>query len=203
MLSMIIIITCTVSCQYHYCHPLHNYLHDHPHGWHIKFWHNRSTKPQNHHQYKKIFKIIVNQHKSCQSCHDPRLTRPLVSSLLSSMPKLIENHFPSKLYRKMPFIIANAMLIIRHNMRIPKVIWTTLKLKTRYLFISSATLSLLALRKFTNQSGGHNTQDITREVQILNSIYISELRLLKTPGIRVEICTKKKTDLLNLFKIDE
>ena len=111
MLSMIIIITCTVSCQYHYCHPLHNYLHDHPHGWHIQFWvwHNSSTKPQNHLWYKKIYKIIVNQDKSCQSCHDPRLTRPLVSSLLSSMPKLIENHFHQS-YTKMPFIIANAML---------------------------------------------------------------------------------------------
>ena len=83
----------------HYCHRLHNYLPDHPHGWHIQFWHYRPTKPQNHHWYKKIYKNIVNQHKSCQSCHDPRLTRSLVSSLLSSMPWLIENHFPSKLYQ--------------------------------------------------------------------------------------------------------
>ena len=166
MLSMIIIITCTVSCQYHYCHPLHNYQH----GWHIQFWYKLSTKPQNHHWYKNIFKLIVNQDKSCQSCHDPRLTRPLVSSLLSSMPKLIENHFPSNLYQN---YYCYALLIKRHNRRILKVIQPTLKLKTRYLFSSSATLSLLALRKFTNQSGGHNTQDITWEVPVLNSIHLS------------------------------
>ena len=145
MLSMIIIISCTVSCQYHYCHPLHNYLHDHPHGWHIQFWHNSSTKPQDHHWYKKIFKLIVNQDKSCQSCHDPRLTRPLVSSLLSSMPKLIENHFPSNLYQN---YYCYALLIKRHNRRILKVIQPTLKLKTRYLCpLSSVPLSFEEIHK--------------------------------------------------------